>query len=182
MKYLITENHFFVKDEFQQGAGFTIIEAVMAIVITGFIVAALGAMSEFMVADTYKMIDFRNDVVNSAKRAFTMMAREIRQIKDDRSVLAANSGEFKFNDVDDTAIDYTLQGNNLMRNSDILCGFVRSLQFTYIDRSGNEISSPSVRPDKTDIWLVKIEINLKRGDEEKKEVMLIHPRNFFRNQ
>jgi len=160
--------------------GFTLIEIVMAIAVTGVLVAAMGIFSKYMVIDTYQFIHFRDDIVTSARTGLRMMSREIRNIKDEESILIATPNELKFTDVKDNAVSYKLAGNNLMRNNDILCASTTALKFSYFDRDGQELSSPMISPSTTDIWLVDVKMLVARGDQEDEMHIVLRPRNFTR--
>lgn len=159
---------------------FTLIEVILAIVVVGVIASGFAIFSQKVAVDSAQMVSIRGDLNNEARRALTMMSREIRMVKDAYGVENAESQRLEFNDVNSTSIEYSLSGTDLMRNSDVLCSYVVSFQFTYINRQGNTIASPKVFPQKTDIWLVKMNLGLKKGDEQKSVGMVVRPRNFVR--
>ena len=159
--------------------GVTLTELIMVIVIVGVLAGGIGFFV-VQAIDIYKFITFRNEDVSQARMAMNRMTREIRMLKDDHSVLTANSTDFEFNDMDGNSIEFQLSGNTLLRNSDILVDGIQIFQFTYWDIQGNELTNPAVSPDSTDIWRICIRMSIQTGDESMTIKSQAHPRNLFR--
>jgi type II secretory pathway pseudopilin PulG len=158
-------------------AGLTIIEMVMVMVV---VAALAGGIGWFVVraVDTWNFLTFRSDEATQGRLALDRMVREIRQIKDKSSVNVATSNNLAFTDIEDASIEYSLSGSNLMRNSDILASGVSNLQFTYYDVNNNQLSSPQVLPDETDIWRIIIDLSIQSGDQSITLRSQVYPRNF----
>lgn len=162
-----------------QRKGVTLIELIMVMVIVGILA---GGISVFVVQgiDIYNFVTFRNEDLAQARMAIDRMAREIRMLKDDHSVMTATAAEFEFNDVNNDSIHFWLSGDSLLRNNDTLASGIQNLQFKYWDIQGNELTNPAVSPNATDIWRITIEMTIQRGDESMTVRTEAHPRNLFR--
>jgi prepilin-type N-terminal cleavage/methylation domain-containing protein len=158
-------------------SGFTLVEMVAVIVILG-IVAAIGVPLILSAADALSFLTVRVDMAQSADVAMGRITQEIRRLRDAESIDTATSTQFRFFDADDTDIDYSLSGSNLMRNSDILASNVDSLTFTYYDSSGGVLSPPEFGiGTTTDIRRVEILISLENGAYQFNYQSQVRPRN-----
>lgn len=126
-------------------AGYTIFELVMVIVLVG-IIFAVTAPLMIEVGRSWQIASKRNSMSEDAMVAMDRMAREIRQIKNTASVLAATGSVFQFIDVNNNNITFSLSGNYLMRNVNQLAGNVTALTFTYYDAVGALIPAPVLSP------------------------------------
>ncbi len=159
--------------------GVTLIEMAMVIVIISVLVGGLGWFIVRAV-DTWIFVNFRSDIVSQGSIAMDRMVREILQLKDDKSVFTATSNDFKFDDVDDNSIEYKVSGTTLLRNNYVIANGLQSLEFKYYDVNGNELSSPDVSPNSTDIWRVVVKMTFQKGNEQATLQSQSHPRNLFR--
>ncbi len=160
--------------------GYTLVELVTVMVITG-IVAAIGAPLLMKTADAWSYGSrFQTNAVLSAMVAQSRMSREMRGLKNDASVTTANSSQFSFTDVNDNTITFNLSGDTLMRNSDGLLDDVTGLSFTYYDDSGAVIASPAVSPAYTDIRLVKVEYSISAAGNTLNFGFTVKPQNLRR--
>jgi prepilin-type N-terminal cleavage/methylation domain-containing protein len=157
-------------------SGLTIIELVMVIAIVG-IVAGLSSVYINEVIDTYRLVSFRMESVAQMRGAIDRMSREIRQIKNSTSVLAASANLFRFNCVDNTTISYNLSGTNLLRNNSMLASGIGRLNFTYYNNTGGIVAAPDVYPDVTDIVRIKIELEARSAAQNKNLSVQVFPRN-----
>ncbi len=168
--------------------GVTIIELIMVIVIVGVLV---GASSMYIkeTIDLWNFLNFRNEVVSQLRTALLRMGREIRLIKDESSITAAQVSRLDFTDVNDNTISYQLSSGNLLRYfnsttaSDILAAGVQGLYFCYYDSDNNPICSPECNcsvdsADLTNIYRIKIKMDIQSGDQSKHLESQIYPRNF----
>jgi len=164
----------------------TLIEIVMVIVIIG---ALSGGVAVFVNqgVDIWNFVTFRNDEVSQARVAIDRMVREIRQIKDKGSVFVATANDLSFTAYYDTnadgvsedvAIEYTLSGGNLLRNSDILSDHVSSLAFQYYDTNSALLATPQVSPGDTNMRRVVISLTVTSGDQQISMKSQVFPRNF----
>jgi len=143
------------------GAGYTLFELVMVIVLVG-IIFSVTAPLMIEVGRSWQIASKRNNMSESAMVALDRMVREIRQIKDTASVLAASSSVFQFIDANSNNITFNLSGNYLMRNSNQLAANVSALSFTYYDAAGAVIATPTVGAS-TNIKSIVVDISFSLG-------------------
>jgi prepilin-type N-terminal cleavage/methylation domain-containing protein len=144
-------------------SGFTLVEAILVIAILG-IIAGIGISSIVTASDALSFLTVRSEVDQSADVAMARMLSDMRRLKDNLSVNTANASQFRFLDVDSTDINYYLNGNNLMRNSNILASNVASLAITYYDINGAQLNPPVAGiGTATDIYRIKIILTFQGG-------------------
>jgi hypothetical protein len=106
------------------------------------------------------------------------MLSDIRRLKDDLSVNIANASQFRFLDVDSADINYYLNGNNLMRNANILASNVTALAITYYDVNGTQINPPVAGiGTATNIYRIKIILTFQSGSYTFSYQSQVGPRN-----
>lgn len=161
--------------------GFTLIELIIVITIIGIIAGAVGFILLGSI-DAWTFKFNRNDLLWDARLSMNRMSREIREIRDLTSVTTATSSQFRFINVDDVDITYSLSSTDLNRTEDgtsnVLAENVSGLTFTYYDSSGATISSPNVSPSETDIRRVRINLTLTKNSENFYLQADSRPRNF----
>ncbi len=157
--------------------GFTLIEAVMVIVIVG-ILAGGSSMYIKQVMDTWNFQNFREEAVSQGRIGLIRMTREIRQIKGPFNVTAANQTVFSFVDHNDNAISYSLSGTNLNRNSNLLLSGVNNFTFSYYDVNNTLVTSPILAPNSTNIYRINIDFQVQSGSQTKRLRSQVWPRNF----
>jgi len=161
--------------------GFTLIELIIVITIIGIIASVVGYILLGAV-DAWTFKAKRNDLLWDARLAINRMLREIREIKNLTSVTTASSSQFRFTNINDKSITYSLSGNNLNRTKDgianILAQNVSSLSFSYYDSSGASIAMPAVNPSATDIRRVRINLTFTNGGQNFYAQSDSVPRNF----
>ena len=160
--------------------GYTLVEILLAMTLLGILVSATSLVFK-PVLDTWALNVPRNEITDSSSYALSRMSSEIAQIKDASSVVIATSGRFKFTDISDNAVDYSLSGTNLMRNSNIMARNVQSLVFSYFDVNDQTLATPQVSPSSTDIWRVRLQVTTQKGGQTETMEFSIHPRNFPRS-
>lgn len=161
--------------------GFTLIELVIVITIVGIIAGVVGYILLATVQGwTFKVN--RNDLLCDGRLAMNRMVREIREIKDLTSVVTASASQFRFIDIGNLDITYTLSSTNLNRTEDgtanLLASNVSNLSFSYYDASGNTITIPLVSPSSTDIRRVRINMTLAKNGGNVYLQSDSKPRNF----
>lgn len=161
--------------------GFTLIELVIVITIIGIISGVVG----YILLGTVQGWTFkasRNDLLWDGRLAMNRMVREIREIKDSTSVTTADSSQFKFIDMHDTDITYSINSTILNRTeggtSNKIAENVSAIVFTYYSSSGSTITTPLVAPLSTDIRRIKIDLTLTKGGENVYLQSEGVPRNF----
>lgn len=157
--------------------GFTLIEIVVVIVLTG-IIAGMVAALIMQAAGTYSDEQLRSGVQYQTRLAVERISREARQIRACADITApANpSAALQFTDIAGGAVNFTVAGGNLTRGADVLATGVTSAQpFRFLDRSGNPTTS-CVEPN--DIWYVEIDASSALGAETARVRTRVHPRSF----
>lgn len=156
--------------------GVTLIELVVAIVITG-ILAGLGGMLVRQVVDSWNTVSSRSEAAAQMNIALGRMSRQIRSIKDPVSVFIAASDSFKFRRNDGLNITYNVSGSDLLENGVVLSGSVKRLNFTYYNATGAVLPAPDVYPDDTDVRRVGIELEIISRAGNKARSVTVRPRN-----
>ncbi len=161
--------------------GFSLIELVIVIMVIGVITGVVG-FTLLGAVDAWVFKFNRSDLLWDGKLAMNRMVREIRQVKRAASVTTADASQFRFTDVNDVDITYSLSSTTLNRTADstanVLAEDVSSLAFTYYDSSGATIATPTVSPSDTDIRRVRINMTLTKGGENVYLQSDSTPRNF----
>ena len=161
--------------------GFSLIELIIVIVIIG-IIAGVAGYVLLGAVDAWTFKFNRSGLLSDGRLAMNRMVREIREVKNRGNVITATSSEFRFIDVDDVDITYSLSSTDLNRTADstanVLAGEVSSLAFTYYDSGGSTISTPTVSPNATDIRRVRINLTVTKGGENVYLQADSVPRNF----
>ncbi|MFH1398051.1 MAG: type II secretion system protein [Candidatus Omnitrophota bacterium] len=161
----------------QKVRGFTLIEAVMVIVIVG-ILAGGSSIYIKQVMDTWNFQNFREEAISQGRIGLIRMTREIRQIKGPFNVTAANQTVFSFVDYNDNAISYSLSGTNLNRNSNLLLSGVNNFTFSYYNITNQLVAAPILAPNSTNIYRINIDFQVQSGSQTKRLRSQVWPRNF----
>lgn len=157
--------------------GFTLIELVVVIVVTG-IIAGIVAALIMQAAGAYSDEQLRSGVQYQARLAVERISREARQVRRCADITApANpSATLQFTDITGSAVSFAVAGGSLTRGVDVLSSGVTSAQpFRFLDRSGSPTTS-CVAPN--DIWYVEIDAAAALGAETARVRTRVHPRNF----
>ena len=156
--------------------GFTLIEFVIVILLTGIIAGILSILIR-EVFSTYSFIRVRGIALSDNRLAMDRMTREIRQIKSADNIYTADSTEIRFYKMGDEFVEFYLSGSELKRrdgSDDILANNVTLFDLVYY--TGNVILDRPVL-DPSTIWRILIKITIKKGDETVKFQSQVHPRN-----
>lgn len=116
--------------------GFTLLEVLLTIVLLSIIGTVLGPILTNAVQGS-TLIWNRRATLAEANAGMERMVREIRLIPSINALDNISATYLQFQYPIGTSISYSLNGTNLLRNSDILITHVSSLDFTYYDESGN---------------------------------------------
>ena len=164
---------------FKQQNGVTMVELVLSLSLLA-ILGALGLWAFQPLLDSWTLGTTRSEASNHAQYGLNRMAAEITQLKDNTSIVTADASTFEFIDVDDNVIEFSLNGTNLMRNTDILARGVNSLAFTYRDVNNQVIAAPAVSPAVTDIWRILVQLEAQADTQVVTIESEIQPRNLER--
>jgi prepilin-type N-terminal cleavage/methylation domain-containing protein len=116
-------------------SGFTLIELIVVITITGIIVSG---SSILLLHGAKAYLEGRNDLnaIWQANIAIEKMSRDLRTIPSSSYISTANADRFSFIDVNGASIDYQVVNSNLLRNAQVLASNTSSIAFTYYDKNG----------------------------------------------
>ncbi len=159
----------------------TLIELIVVIVIVGILTYGLATFIT-QIVKTWQFVDFRNDVAQEGKKALDWMVRDIREIKDNDSILIADSSHIRFVNSNSEVIDFILSGNTIQRTKDALtsplCDYVESLEFEYRRADGKVLGPlPLSLGQRKQVKSIRISITLKRGDEDISFSSVVFPRS-----
>jgi type II secretory pathway pseudopilin PulG len=127
----------------RSSAGFTLIEAILSIVVISAVSMALGRIM-ITGMNSYNLIDDRRDALQQARLAVNFISSELETIANpstDISAISANSITF----IDDggATVTYTYSGGTLMRDADVLASNVVSpTGFAYYTALGVTTTNP----------------------------------------
>ncbi len=155
------------------------IEIVMTLVVVAIVVAGLSFYIKNIV-DLYSFVTFRNDIASTARVGLSRMVREIRQSASPTqgAITVASSNSFTFTDITGASIAYSLSGNNLMRNSEVLAHHISSLTFTYYDLNHLVLGNlPLSASDCQNVVRVVIQIQVSYGGQN----LTMKSQTFLRN-
>lgn len=160
--------------------GFTLIEFIMVIALSGLIFLAL-AQSAVITIRSWDIVLSGNLLIGQAEVAFSRMAREIRQIQNETSLLTAQASSISFTNADGVQITYDIQGNQLRRffNSatNVAIDDVTALTFQYLDEDGNIIANPVTSPSATNVRMVRMTISITPSSQSMTVETLVKLRN-----
>jgi len=155
--------------------GFTLIEMVMVIVLTG-IIAALG--SKMLVAG-FTSYQTSRDLIQAQWQGTIALERLSRDLRTIRSATIADltltpATQITFTDTNANVISYTLSGTTLMRNGQPLADGITSLAFSYIASDGKTTAATAAQ---THYVVVDIAVSTPGSGYTARTA--IHPRAFL---
>lgn len=177
----------------KQASGMTLIELLIVVVILGVISA--GFVTPLSAGlDLWNTIRLREEQVAPAMIGMERMVREIRWVKDDRSVVTATASQLTFTSgLDDvpTTIEYQ-DGQDLLvmyynnpedynDGSPPLVENVTSCTFTYLKMDGTAAAPIVGAAEPTDIWSIRAAFTVGTGADSVSLQETIHPRSFLRS-
>lgn len=147
-----------VRNITSEKGGFTLIEVVMVIIISG-IIFGIGANIITSALYSWDLLNLRKDLVFKSRVGMNRMVREIRQARPSE-ILEASATDLRFTDPNAGVIEFKLDGTFLKRNNDILSDNLKSsdgLQFVYWDANGAMTTDPN------NIRRVEISLSFQKG-------------------
>jgi len=158
---------------------FTLIELVMVIVIMA-IIASAAIPLLISTTESWIIASRRNEMSESARISLDRIIREIRELRNDTSVIFANNSSFRFLNLANANISFSLSGNTLQRtiNGTVnnLADNVNSLNFSYYNVTDSVISAPIVSPLATDIKRVQVDLVFSLGSTQLAVRAAVSPR------
>lgn len=153
-----------------QQSGFTLVELIMVIIITGLITAAVSQIiaqgfNAYLSGKNATEADWQGRV------AMERMARDLRMIQSPSSITTATSNQIVYTDTTGTSITYQLSGTTLQRNSQTLATGINSLTLSYFDKTGTSTGTL------TAIRYITISLNITQSNANYTLTTSIYPRN-----
>lgn len=122
--------------------GFTLIELMLYVTLSGIIMT--GVYLSFNTSTTIYADVLRSSVaILDAQRAADLLERNAKSIKSKTSVLIATSGQFKFTNNANAAIDLVCTAQQIRRNNEVLASGVSGFVFSYYKWDGTVWTSCS---------------------------------------
>ena len=154
-------------------AGFSLVELVVVIVLTG-ILAAVGSQ---MLSKTLSAFVHGKDVTKGdwqARVALERLTRDLRMVRAPANLTIVPATAITFSDTDGNNVNYSLSSNTLMRNTQVLADNVSSLGFTYLRSDGNtvEAATPSL------VYYITVSLTVSRSTANTNLRATVHPRDF----
>jgi len=158
--------------------GFTLIETVVSMSILG---TLLLSVNMFMkpATDLWVLQAFKDSSGHEARLALLRIVRELNQIRNDQSVLIAESSRIQFINTSAQTVTIQQTGTEILLNNVVLAQNVTALEFTYWGYDHSGIVTPSVSPADTDIYRVGIRILTEANGQSSTLRTQVHPRNFY---
>ncbi|MFH1768902.1 MAG: type II secretion system protein [Candidatus Omnitrophota bacterium] len=148
----------------------TLIELVFVIVLVG-ILAGIFSVVLVQIIDNYSLVESRQDIMTQMKMATDWIVKDIREIDNDGKdpeVSQACATAITFIKVDSESVAYVLSGNQILRNGNVLCEGVTTLQFNYRDQGNNvlDVSGGCMNSgQRKRIHHMIVELSFSRGDQ-----------------
>ncbi|MFH1428905.1 MAG: type II secretion system protein [Candidatus Margulisiibacteriota bacterium] len=164
--------------------GFTLIELIMVMVITSIIgTFFLGRITMYLARGFIFNVNRENTRAN-ADLVYTTMTRDIRNVKDDASIITANNILLTFNTTDDEIISFSVSGNVLYKSVDgmpyTLAENVENVNFSFHDKNETLIPIPITGlSTTTDIRLIRALVVLKGKEANLTINFQVSPRNIW---
>ena len=115
-----------------------------------------------------------NDLAQESQSGRIAFNRLMHDLKTISVINSGNDYTLDFDDIDGNNVVYELSGQDLLRNNARAMNKVSGLTFTYYDRDGETISSPTTE----DLWVVKVILEIMvEDDDETRFTAEISPRN-----
>ena len=151
--------------------GFSLVELVIVIAVVGILAGSFVAYVEQSV-NMFETVDNRKEITMEARQAMLRIIREVRQIRDNTSIVSANANGISFFGVADSLYTLTYSGTpgtNLMFQrgavSAAIATGVDSLSIQYFKSDGTA-AVPVVSPGVTDVHRVSVYLRLASGGDK----------------
>lgn len=147
---------------------FTLFELALVILIISFLGMFAGPILK-SVGDVIFTEYAINNLNTQGRIALERMAREIRLVRSSQD-LTVSASSISFVDTEGNVIAYSLSGNSLLRNSQVLTENISALNFVYYNSSGVVTATVA------DIRYIKIALSLSENDSYTSLETTVYPR------
>jgi prepilin-type N-terminal cleavage/methylation domain-containing protein len=123
--------------------GFTLIEAIVAIVL----VVILALVSGIFIREVFHAsvsLRGQRSIALSNRTAMSRVVRELKRCKKNTNILTFTAKQISFLDINNNTVTFSQSGSNLLRGSAILLQNLQNpcgLTFTYLDKNGNQTAT-----------------------------------------
>ncbi|MCK5145888.1 type II secretion system protein [bacterium] len=158
--------------------GFTLMELIIVLLCTSIIMAATIPLFK---VQTESYVDAREGkkLMQEARIGFNRLISEMRQITESTEIDWGRSNSIQFDLPYQDNIEYEVDSGSLERINTRLVDGVRSFNLTYYREDGSQISTPFFFS--TDVWRIKILLEVGDDDNQVRLESQITPRNFHYN-
>ncbi len=149
--------------------GYTLIEIVLVIVIIAVLAGIL--IEPFRLGlKSYIGIETRADLTSQAREATSRIVREMRNIQkkanDKPNITSADATSITFVDAEDTTIGFSLSGNTVLRDTNILADKVSSLEIRYFNKDNAALTTfPLSAADLDNVRRILVILAMQEGTE-----------------
>ena len=160
--------------------GFTLIEAIITIVIVG-VISSIAAVIILQGMRAYTKEQNLSSAHYQARLAMERMSRDIRLIRsaDPADITAFTATNLRFTDVNGAPSGFQWIGTTLNRwngvGNDVLASGIGAFSFSYYKADNTVAVLPAVLPL---LWFIDIAITSQQGSDTLQMRTRVHPRNF----
>ena len=155
--------------------GFTLIELVIAIVVTAILSVVFARLTTSSV-DMYDFIRTRKNAIHSSRMALQRISRELRQIAASDSIQYADVDSLAFYKKNGQLITLAWAEKTLRLNSQPLADNIAAFEFIYYDDKHKVLMTPVNKP--KNILRIRFKITVNPGQKAFSLFNEIEPRNF----
>lgn len=164
-----------LKNRILSQRGFSFLELVVVIALTGIIAGVVSQLFVFGV-DTYNDTITRKDLVPTARIAAEFLMSDLRTISDADNISTATATDLVFANIDYETISYSYDSGILTRNSKTLLEGLNEFLFDYSDVDGSDLGSPVSYPN--EIWKIGFSLSATINGQPFELSSSIVPRKF----
>ncbi len=163
-----------MNDSIRSERGWTLIELVVVIVVTG--ILAVTTLPLFRAGiDSYIYTRAGKDILQSSRIGFKRMMAEMRMIEASLEIDWGTSTQIRFDLPSQSNITYRYQNGRLERDGEKLVNYVQGFVIRYYKEDGSEKSSPFWSD--SDVWRIQLEMEVGDGDDNLVLRAQVSPRN-----